>query len=68
MKGVYPHLFGKNEWEFFTGAVLGTGAQIRPPGWLPKDRHEALGNFAGAFPTLLPQLQLENEGAWAPFM
>jgi hypothetical protein len=23
VKGIYPHLFGKNEWEFFIGMFLG---------------------------------------------
>jgi dynein heavy chain 2 len=35
---------------------------------LPKDRHEALNGFAGAMQWLVPQLQLDNEQVWAPFM
>jgi dynein heavy chain 2 len=27
VKGVHPNLFAKNEWEFFTGQVLGAGNQ-----------------------------------------
>jgi hypothetical protein len=68
VKGVYPNLFGKAEWEFFTGQVLSAGTQAQPPRWLPKDRHEAFINFTGALQWLTPQLRLDDEGAWAPFM
>jgi dynein heavy chain 2, cytosolic len=56
VKGVFPNLFGKNEWEFFTGQVLGSGSQVQLPRWLPKDRQEAFEHLAATFPHLIPQL------------
>lgn len=64
VKGIYPHLFGKNEWEFFIGMFLGSGSNAQVPRWLPKDRQEAWVNYALAFTYLLPQLQLDDEGSW----
>jgi hypothetical protein len=27
VKGIFPNLFGKYEWEFFTGQILGSESQ-----------------------------------------
>jgi dynein heavy chain 2 len=64
VKGIYPHLFGKNEWEFFIGMFLGSGSQPQVPRWMTKDRHEAWVNYALAFAYLLPQLHLDDDQSW----
>ena len=47
VKGVFPNLFGKGEWEFFSGSALpgnDTGAQL--PRWANKDRKEIFSMYA----------------------
>lgn len=52
IKGVFPNLFGKNEWEFFNGQILGTEQASQAPRWIPKDRLEAYNSFASTFAML----------------
>ncbi len=69
VKGVYPNLFGKNEWEFFTGQAINVSeSSVRMPQWLAKDRREIFQMFTGTFANLGPQLQLENDQVWSRFM
>lgn len=68
VKGVYPNLFGKNEWEFFTGQTIVDASQnARLPKWVSADRAEIFAMFSNLFMMLAQQLQLENEGLWADF-
>lgn len=68
VKGIFPNLFGKGEWEFFTGQFMAPGQAGAVPRWIPKDRHEAFANFGCTFPHLLSASQFDNESLWAPFM
>jgi len=68
VKGIFPHLFGKHEWEYFAGSVLATETQANAPRWVPKERAEAFTSFMGAFSALGSQLQLDNDTIWAPLM
>lgn len=68
VKGIFANLFGKHEWEFFTGQVLGSESQAQVPRWVPKERHEAFAMFGGTFQALASQLQFDNEQVWAPYM
>ena len=69
IKGVYPHLFGKNEWEFFSGTVVAVGeSHIQLPKWSNKDRKEIFSLFAGTFSNIIGNLQLENDGIWQQYM
>lgn len=68
VKGIFPHLFGKNEWEFFTGQIVGAESQSPAPNWVPKDRQEAFRLLVGSQPILANQLQFDNQQVWSPFM
>eukprot|EP01022_Parablepharisma_sp_SALTPOND_P023029 TRINITY_DN475_c0_g1_i1.p1 TRINITY_DN475_c0_g1~~TRINITY_DN475_c0_g1_i1.p1 ORF type:complete len:3195 (-),score=434.63 TRINITY_DN475_c0_g1_i1:26360-35944(-) len=66
VKGVYPHLIGENEWEFFTGTVVAgedTG-MINLPKWASVDRKEAFQIFVSTFPKIVASANVENEGIW----
>lgn len=66
VKGIFPNLFGKDEWEFFTGQHIGS-AQTGIPHWVPKDRHEAFKNFGASFPHLIQQFAFDQDALWVPF-
>lgn len=68
VKGIYPNLFGKGEWEFFTGQSIAAPQQVNVPRWVPKDRVEGFATLASAFPHLMSSCQLDNDGIWAPYM
>lgn len=54
IRGVYPNLFGPNEWEFFNGnSSASTESRMRMPTWLAPDRKEIFGMFVNAFGTLV---------------
>lgn len=38
VKGIFPNLFGKGEWEVFTGQQIAAQQQISMPRWVPKDK------------------------------
>lgn len=66
VKGVYPNLFGKNEWDFFSGTIVAnTDSHISLPRWATKDRKEIFSMFANSFSHIIPNLQLENEQLWS---
>lgn len=68
VKGVFPQLFQKNEFEFFTGtATVGDGRAARIPKWVAPDRKEQASMFATTFPMLFQTLNLDNEGIWQEF-
>lgn len=61
VKGVYPKLFGANEWEFFNGiSSVGTESHTRMPEWVNGDRKEIFGMFSNTFGALVNQLQFDN--------
>lgn len=69
MKGVYPNLFGANEWEFFNGvSSVGTDSHVRMPDWIAPDRKEIFGMFSNTFSPLVNQLQFDNANVWAKFV
>ena len=51
VRGVFPHLFQKNEFEFFTGvATAGGEVRVRVPKWIAPDRKEIFSMFSSTFP------------------
>ena len=69
IKGVYPQLFGRNEWEFFNGSVVASpDSHMQLPRWATKDRKEIFAMFTNTFSNIVGNLQLENEGIWQQFM
>ena len=54
VKGVFPSMFGPNEWEFFNGiSAVGTDSHARMPDWIPPDRKEIFGMFCNTFGALV---------------
>ena len=69
IKGVFPNLFGKSEWEFFSGSVVASSdSHLQLPIWATKDRKEIFAMFANTFSHLLPNLVFDNKGIWEQFM
>lgn len=70
-----PKNFGPNEWEFFTGQLIGadehghhqaqsTGGNLHgAEGWLPPDRRADFVSFCSTFPQLVSVLRFSEE-AW----
>lgn len=68
VRGVFPQLFQKNEFEFFTGvSAAGGESRVRMPKWLAPDRKEIFSMFSSTFPLLAQNLQLDNEQMWQEF-
>ena len=68
VKGVYPQMFGPNEWEFFNGiSTVGTDSNVRMPNWVSPDRKELFGMFSNTFGALVNGLQFDNNGLWGQF-
>lgn len=67
VKGVFPQLFGKNEWDFFKGNVAGSDNNARLPKWAAQDRADVYSMFASTFGMLANQLQFDNDGIWSKF-
>ena len=57
VRGVFPELFGKDEWEFFTGTTVASSETSVPlPRWATPDRREIFAMFANTFGMLLNSL------------
>lgn len=67
VRGIFPDMFQKNEWEFFMGQTSDSSSNARLPRWLAQDRAEIYGMFCSTFAMLAQQLQLENDGMWGSF-
>lgn len=66
--GIFPKLFGENEWEFFTGTVVAPTESTQAfPRWATPDRKPMFNSFASLFPKLIRALQLENQDMWMGF-
>lgn len=62
-------LFGRNEWEFFSGSVVASSdSHMQLPKWATKDRKEIFAMFANTFSNIIGNLSLENDVIWQPFM
>ena len=62
VKGVFPQLFNKFEYEFFTGTTAsGVESRMRAPKWIAPDRKEIFNMFSSTFPLLVQNLSLEND-------
>lgn len=60
-------MFGKDEWEFFTGQLIGS-AQSQVPHWVPKDRQEAFKQLGASLPAMIMQAGLESGDVWMNFI
>ncbi|KAF3692878.1 Cytoplasmic dynein 2 heavy chain 1 [Channa argus] len=68
VKGMYPELFQENEWDLFTGCVVGEMFKKKDfPSWIDQERHTAVAIFKATFPTLYQSLCLSDSDLWLSF-
>lgn len=73
--GMYPNLFDQNEWEAFTGQLVGQAAALRRqesfreglPSWVSSERAQAVSLLKMNFPVLYNTLDLADGDNWRKF-
>ena len=72
--GMYPNLFAQNEWEAFTGQLVGQATLRRQesfkegvPSWVNSERAQAVSLLKANFPVLCNTLNLSNHESWRRF-
>ena len=75
--GMSPDMFEDQEWELFTGQLLGGSRRRssmggntsgRLPSWIPRERIGQVSDLISAFPQLDQALDLANEAMWGTFV
>ncbi|MBN3304013.1 DYHC2 protein, partial [Amia calva] len=76
VRGMHPELFQENEWDAFTGLIVGdmirktdTHKSLREqiPSWIDQDRTGAVALFKNTFPSLHQMLCLDDADLWLTF-
>uniref|UniRef100_A0A3Q3WZD5 Cytoplasmic dynein 2 heavy chain 1 n=1 Tax=Mola mola TaxID=94237 RepID=A0A3Q3WZD5_MOLML len=70
VKGMYPELFQENEWDVFTGSIVGEMFKKEVtlfPSWINQERHGAVAIFKTTFPGLYQSLCLSDSDLWLSF-
>ncbi|XP_023998422.2 cytoplasmic dynein 2 heavy chain 1-like [Salvelinus sp. IW2-2015] len=76
VRGMHPDLFQENEWDAFTGLVVGdmvrkadTQKSLREqiPSWIDQERLGAVAMFKSTFPGLYQSLCLSDSDLWLSF-
>uniref|UniRef100_A0A4W6F7X0 Cytoplasmic dynein 2 heavy chain 1 n=1 Tax=Lates calcarifer TaxID=8187 RepID=A0A4W6F7X0_LATCA len=70
VKGMYPELFQENDWDVFTGSIVGEmfKKEVREfPSWIDMERHGAVAIFKATFPALYQSLCLSDSDLWLSF-
>ncbi|XP_034023634.1 cytoplasmic dynein 2 heavy chain 1 [Thalassophryne amazonica] len=68
MKGMHPQLFQENEWDVFTGSIVGEMFKKEEfPSWIDQERHGAVAIFKATFPALYQSLSLSDSDLWLSF-
>uniref|UniRef100_A0A3Q1HTI5 Cytoplasmic dynein 2 heavy chain 1 n=1 Tax=Anabas testudineus TaxID=64144 RepID=A0A3Q1HTI5_ANATE len=68
VKGMYPKLFQENEWDVFTGSIVGEMFKKEEfPSWIDQERHGAVAIFKATFPALYQSLCLSDSDLWLSF-
>ncbi|KAM6946318.1 LOW QUALITY PROTEIN: cytoplasmic dynein 2 heavy chain 1 [Aplochiton taeniatus] len=76
VRGMHPELFQENEWDAFTGLIVGdmvrkadTQKSLRDqfPSWIDQERLGAVAMFKSTFPALYPLLCLSDGDLWLSF-
>uniref|UniRef100_A0A3B4GDC8 Cytoplasmic dynein 2 heavy chain 1 n=1 Tax=Pundamilia nyererei TaxID=303518 RepID=A0A3B4GDC8_9CICH len=75
VKGMYPELFLENEWDVFTGSIVGEmfKKEVRIqlflfPSWIDQERHGAVAILKATFPALYQTLCLSDSDLWLSFL
>ncbi|NXG46652.1 DYHC2 protein, partial [Psilopogon haemacephalus] len=76
VRGMHPELFQENEWETFTGVIIGDtirksdsqrSVRDQIPSWIEQDRAWAVASLKISLPDLYQTLCFEDEGLWHTF-
>ncbi|KAF2973673.1 hypothetical protein EK904_004515 [Melospiza melodia maxima] len=76
VRGMHPELFQENEWETFTGVIIGDtirksdsqrSARDQVPSWIEQDRVWAVASLKLSLPGLYQTLCFEDESLWRTF-
>ncbi|XP_041920571.1 cytoplasmic dynein 2 heavy chain 1 [Alosa sapidissima] len=76
VKGMYQDLFQENEWDAFTGLIVGDmvrkadsqkSMREQIPSWIDQERHPAVALFKSTFPVLYQTLCLSDGDLWLTF-
>ncbi|XP_068440329.1 cytoplasmic dynein 2 heavy chain 1 isoform X1 [Clinocottus analis] len=68
VKGMYPDLFQENEWDVFTGSIVGEMFKKEEfPSWIDQERQGAVAIFKTTFPALYQSLCLSDSDLWLSF-
>uniref|UniRef100_A0A672FW63 Dynein cytoplasmic 2 heavy chain 1 n=1 Tax=Salarias fasciatus TaxID=181472 RepID=A0A672FW63_SALFA len=69
VKGMHPELFQENEWDVFTGSIVGEMFKKEElPSWIDQERHGAVAVFKSTFPALYQTLCLSDSDLWLSFL
>ncbi|XP_047450013.1 cytoplasmic dynein 2 heavy chain 1 isoform X3 [Mugil cephalus] len=69
VKGMYPELFQENEWNVFTGSIVGEMFKKEEfPSWIDPERHGAVAILKATFPALYQTLCLSDSDLWLSFL
>ncbi|XP_040514464.1 cytoplasmic dynein 2 heavy chain 1 isoform X1 [Gallus gallus] len=76
VRGMHPELFQENEWETFTGVIIGDpvrksdskrSVHDQIPSWIEQERAYAVASLKTSLPCLYQTLGFEDEGLWRTF-
>ncbi|NXK72907.1 DYHC2 protein, partial [Amazona guildingii] len=76
VRGMHPELFQENEWETFTGVIIGDtirksdsqrSVRDQIPSWIEQNRAWAVASLKISLPGLYQTLCFEDEGLWHTF-
>ncbi|XP_077154626.1 cytoplasmic dynein 2 heavy chain 1 isoform X5 [Ranitomeya variabilis] len=76
VRGMHPELFQENEWDVFTGVIIGDmfkksdsqkSVRDQIPSWIEQERAWALALLKASLPPLYQSLDLENSNLWSHF-
>ena len=68
--GMHKEMFEENEWDAFTGLLVGSNTSQEAgslPSWIDEDRRTTVARLKSYFPRLYETLQLENNSVWSGF-
>ncbi|XP_018422828.1 PREDICTED: cytoplasmic dynein 2 heavy chain 1 [Nanorana parkeri] len=76
VRGMHPELFQENEWDVFTGVIIGDmfkksdsqkSLRDQIPSWIEQERAWAVALFKASLPALYQSLSLEDSNLWSHF-
>ncbi|OWF37256.1 Cytoplasmic dynein 2 heavy chain 1 [Mizuhopecten yessoensis] len=65
--GMRPDLFQENEWELFTGMLVGESDSQRGPSWVDPERMPAMASLKSNLPKLYQQFNFDDSSMWSSF-